>query len=87
MAPNNQSGRRINRPVKSTKKPVLNGSALTEAKRLAILNVMDRYGRHGPKRVHAELRRTRHDITLDMVRVVFRQAGRSEGVLSRLFRR
>lgn len=87
MTPNNQSGRRISRPVKSTKKPVLNGSTLTEAKRLTILNVMEQYGRHGPKRVHAELRRTRHDITLDMVRLVFQQVDRRQSVLSRLFRR
>lgn len=75
MVPNNQSGRRIRRPVKSTRKVVSGAAALTPAKRQAILNVMYQYRRHGPKNVHAELRRTRHDITLAMVHAVFRQAG------------
>ncbi|MET8354830.1 hypothetical protein [Micromonospora sp. NPDC005206] len=48
---------------------------------------MDQYRRFGPKQVHAELRRTRHDITLAMVRAVFEQLGRSESRIARIFRR
>jgi hypothetical protein len=87
MAPNNQSGRRPRRRVKLTRNVSPDGSALTEGKRQAILQVMAQYGRFGPKQVHAELRRTRHDITLDLVELVFKQVGRRESVLSRLFRR
>jgi hypothetical protein len=60
---------------------------LNDAKRQAIKRVMDQYSRFGPKQVHAELRRTRHDITLAMVRTVFQQVGRSESRMSRIFRR
>jgi hypothetical protein len=86
MVPNDESGRRIYRPVRRTDKSAFNES-LDGAKRQAILRVMDQYGRFGPKQVHAELRRTRHDITLNQVRTVFQQVGRSESRLPRIFRR
>jgi predicted transcriptional regulator len=87
MAPNNQSGRRPRPRVRRTRRALYDGSALSEAKQQAILRVMYQYSRFGPKQVHAELRRTRHDISLDMVRIVFQRAGRKEGVLARLFGR
>ncbi len=87
MAPNNQSGRRPRRHVGRTRKVSFDASALTDAKQQAILRVMNEYTRFGPKQVHAELRRTRHDISLDMVRVVFQRAGRKEGLLSRFLGR
>ncbi|MGN9908616.1 hypothetical protein ACTMTJ_13820 [Phytohabitans sp. LJ34] len=87
MVPNDESGRRIYRPVRRTRKPSPETTPLTEAKRQAILRVMNQYRRFGPKQVHAELRRTRHDITLVMVRTVFQQLGRRESRLPRIFRR
>ena len=87
MVPNDEAGRRIYRPVRRTRKPPLDRPPLNEAKRQAILRVMNQYRRFGPKQVHAELRRTRHDITLVMVRTVFQQLGRSESRISRIFRR
>lgn len=38
-----------------------------DAVRRAILTVVEMYPRWGPKQVHAELRRTRHDISLAMI--------------------
>lgn len=86
MVPNDESGRGLYRPVRPTPKAPPN-QPLDEAKRQAILRVMDQYRRFGPKQVHAELRRTRHDITLAMVRTIFQQVGRSESRMPRIFRR
>jgi hypothetical protein len=85
MVPNGESGRRIYRPVRRTRKTGAT-QPLNEAKRQAILHVIDQYNRFGPKQVHAELRRTRHDITLPMVHTVFQQLGRSDSRITRIFR-
>jgi len=77
MVPNDESGRRIYRPVRSARKVAV-VRAFSEAKRRAVLRVMDQYRRFGPKQVHAELRRTAHDISLAVIRAVFQQARRGE---------
>ena len=49
---------------------------LTDAMSDAITQVTDANPRWGPKLVHAELRRTRHDIPMDAVRIVMDGRGR-----------